>query len=537
MRQAMERMLGEVAGLACRFRWLVLVLSLVGAAAGTWLSTTRLGVVNSVNDLIHQDSPVLKTFLNYQKEFQTTDPLVIVVKAADFDSGKKTVDALAQRLEALKPAELKSVYYRNDLSRLRPHFLLYQSVAELEAILTQLQNQKKLLQGRTGSGVNLNELLDEGLRQFDEVSAKKGKGDSLDNLDLYADRMVKDLEKLARLLARPPEEKIGEASAYVNEQEAMIREELRKNEYLVFDEGRLFLMMLNPSAGGCREFSPYEKVIGKVRAIISETQPEHPGSSIGLTGEHVLMTDELKQSEKDMSIAFGVAFVLIASSFFLFYREIFRPLLALLALLCAIAWTYGAATLTIGHLNLISQAVVLMLLGLGIDFSIQVIGRYEEERAAGRGVEEALRSVLARTGVAILTGGLTTALAFFTMCFNDFVGLAELGAIAGMGILFCLVASLILLPALIAICDTWRKAENFQHQASQARLGQKLDSLLVLSPRITLLLIALLTLGLIWQAQRIQFDYNLLNMQNPRIESVRLARELVESPALSFLSV
>ena len=68
-----------------------------------------------------------------------------------------------------------------------------------------------------------------------------------------------------------------------------------------------------------------------------------------------------------------------------------------------------------------SIAVIPMVLGIGIDFGIQILGRYEEELGHGRTIQEAVTDALQHTGVAIITGGSTTAAAFFTLCFNDFV--------------------------------------------------------------------------------------------------------------------
>ncbi|NDA26212.1 MAG: hypothetical protein EBZ05_05155 [Verrucomicrobia bacterium] len=150
-----------------------------------------------------------------------------------------------------------------------------------------------------------------------------------------------------------------------------------------------------------------------------------------------------------MKIATIITIVLIAILFFFSYGEFSRPMLALLALLMSIVVCLGLTTAFIGHLNIISQAFIVMILGLGIDFGIQFLGRYEEETSFGRSPAEAVENTMATTGKALLTGGGTTAAAFYAMCFNDFTGLTELGWIAGTGVLLALAASLSILPALL----------------------------------------------------------------------------------------
>lgn len=524
-----------MADLSSQHPWTIITMALVLSVVSTWLAVTRLGVVNDVNALIRQDSEVLRYFLDYQKEFQTSDPLLIVVKGADFETNRAAVEAMALRLKDWDQKQIVSVYHKNDLSKLRPHFLLFQTPDELKAIVSQLKNQKSLLQNKKGSGVNLNSLLDGAITQFDQVAEAKGKGDSLNDLQLYASRMIKDLDKLAAQLSAPSASLTSAQPTIVNEQEAMIERELLRNQYLQFEDAKLFLLIVNLAKGDAESFSPHKETIKKLRETINQVQLEHPQVKIGLTGEPVLMADELEQTDRDMTFASLLAFTLIAISFFLIYKEIAKPVLALIALVCAVSWSLGFTVLFIGHLNIISQAFVLMLMGLGIDFSIQIIGRYQEERAKDIDSAEALKNTLQNTGVAVLAGGGTTVLAFFTMCFNDFVGLAELGLIAGTGLIFCLIASLVFLPALITVWDRRKKTYAVASAPKENEFGRKVDNALIARPIPVLILIALLTCFCLWQTSRIQFDYNLLNMQSPNIESVQLARHLVESPALSFM--
>jgi hopanoid biosynthesis associated RND transporter like protein HpnN len=536
LRTFLQKILGFVAQISCQHPWKVILTSTFFCAVGVWLAATKLGVVNDVNALIRQDSEVLRYFLDYQKEFQAADPILIVVQGPDFEKNRSAVDALSVELKDWNTQEIDSVYYKNDLSRLRPHFLLFQTPEELKAILAQLKNQRSLLQGKPGKTVNLNTLLDGAISQFDRVAETKGKKGSLDDLELYAERMIKDLDKLAKQLSAPVSTLVTPTQSNpVNEQEAMIDREILRNQYLQFEDSKLFLMMITPGKGDSESFSPHKETIKKLRLMIARVKAQHPEVKIGLTGEPVLMADELEQTDKDMTFAAILALSLIAISFFVVYKEIARPLLALIALVFAVSWSLGFAVLGVGHLNIISQAFVLMLMGLGIDFSIQITGRYQEERLKGFSIDEAFKNTLQTTGIAILTGGLTTAIAFFTMCFNDFVGLAELGLIASMGLIFCLLASLVLLPAMITVWDRRKVGERFDHLQMQTEFGRKVDGILVARPVLILVIVTLFTAFCAWQITRIKFDYNLLNMQSPNLESVQLARHLVESPALSFL--
>lgn len=113
------------------------------------------------------------------------------------------------------------------------------------------------------------------------------------------------------------------------------------------------------------------------------------------------------------------------------------------------------------------------------------------------------------------------------MCFNDFTGLTELGWIAGTGVLLALWASLSVLPALLL----WRDRNGGRAVGKKLHLEQGLawDRKLTFHPYLALLLAACVSF-LAWkESQKVSFDHNLLHLQNPKMESVRLTRELLET--------
>jgi hopanoid biosynthesis associated RND transporter like protein HpnN len=524
-----------VARVCYRRPWWIISLALVMTLASVWLTLTRLGVQNDTNALIRQDSPILRYYLDYLKEFDTRDPMLMVVRSPDFERNKAAVEALAARIQAEVPVtQVREVYYKNDLSKMKPHFLLYSSQEELDNTLGQIRAQKDLL-GRKGQTVNLNRLLDGAIEQFNKVDKARGKGTTLDDLKAYSDQMIVTLEVLAKELSRPIH--VAPAAGggdMLNAEIEKFQLLLAQNEYISFDDGKILLLTLTPGEGNQDSFSPYASGIAQMHKIIAEVRKEHPSVDIGMTGEAVLMNDELESANRDMVFASLLAVGLIALSFFYAYRQLVRPALAMVALGMGIAWTYGFTTLMVGHLNIITEAFVLMMLGLGIDFSIQFVGRYEEMRHKGRDILGALEDTMQNTGVAVVTGGGTTAVAFYTMCFNDFIGLRELGIIAGTGILFCLCASLALFPALITVVDSRRANGGVKSAQNYGATGRRMDALLVSRPWLALAAVVIISGLLGWQMRRVKFDYNLLNLQNPRIDSVQLAVEMTNNPTLPF---
>lgn len=136
---------------------------------------------------------------------------------------------------------------------------------------------------------------------------------------------------------------------------------------------------------------------------------------------------------------------------FLFaFRRLGLLLYAFVPLLCGLALTFGFAAGVYGKLSAATSGVAALLIGLGIDFVIVSYGRYVEERQAGQGLEAALSQMSGSSGRAVLVGAITSAATFYAFAVTDFTGLLQMGLLTGTGILFCMVAVLFLLPAMLA---------------------------------------------------------------------------------------
>src|SRR5690606_18305134 len=97
--------------------------------------------------------------------------------------------------------------------------------------------------------------------------------------------------------------------------------------------------------------------------------------------------------------------------------------------------TLGFTTLTIGHLNILSMAFAAVMVGIGIDFCIHFLSSYQDYRQQGKNNLQALAWASNTVGKGIFTAAITTAVAFLCAGLTDFVGVAELGVIAGGGVM------------------------------------------------------------------------------------------------------
>jgi predicted RND superfamily exporter protein len=108
------------------------------------------------------------------------------------------------------------------------------------------------------------------------------------------------------------------------------------------------------------------------------------------------------------------------------------------------------ATLTVGHLSIISIFVASLLIGLADDRVVFFISRYryEEERDRGLSCADAVHTTFVQAAPGMIVATTATALAFYAMMLADFRGIQELGFIAGNGVFVSLLVTLTFLPSL-----------------------------------------------------------------------------------------
>ena len=195
------------------------------------------------------------------------------------------------------------------------------------------------------------------------------------------------------------------------------------------------------------------------------------------------------QSQRDATKATVLTLILICILFAVGFREVLRPLMAVVTMVIVLAACMGYATLSVGHLNMITVTFAVMILGLGIDLGIQFIARYEEELKKNPERTQAMRMTIHHTGPSIITAGVTNAAAFFAMGFSGFRGVIELGIIAGGGMLIATVATMTVLPALLLLIHRQHEATQIPAQSMAARV----ENALLRRPALTLGICALVT--------------------------------------------
>ena len=93
--------------------------------------------------------------------------------------------------------------------------------------------------------------------------------------------------------------------------------------------------------------------------------------------------------------------------------------LALLNLIIGLIWAAGIVAVIVPVLNIMTAMFMIILIGLGIDFSIHVISTFAEMRAKGLSLEKATLAGLEKSGKGVSTGALTTSVAFLALMIGE----------------------------------------------------------------------------------------------------------------------
>lgn len=495
------------------------VLSLLGAGTFLEFQTSR-------DDLISSQDELYETQTNFLSEFPSADDVVVMVEGGDAQKRERFVQLLTKLL-ADRPELFDDVFPYLELPFLQDQTLMFLSEQELTALVKAVDEAKPFLQS-LDSPHGLASLLGD----FDQGLA----GREEEKLAAMLPFLVEVLEELRRSVnsrGREPYRSPWGDVLFPNGDPQLAEAASGglgdKRFYHTLTGARVHLLML-------RLKNRDAETIAELRRISDTAARAFPDLMVGLTGEPLLEHDEMVSSEQDSHRSAVLSLVLVGLLFAIAFRQVTRPMAAIFCLVLSVGWTVGFTTVVIGHLNLLTISFATILIGLGIDFGIHLLFRYEEEFLKCGETDIALDQALLGTGSDITVGAFSTATAFWAVGLTDFKGVSEIGIIAGGGVILCLLATLLVLPALIAKMDrnrTYQPGESIP-LGSRILMAKTENEALKRAPWI----LAVVALFFLWAAPTIWsvgFDYNLLRLQDPTLESVKTEMELIEKGGKTVL--
>jgi len=273
-----------------------------------------------------------------------------------------------------------------------------------------------------------------------------------------------------------------------------------------------------------------------VQAVLDDLLQDYPDVRAGLTGMIAIGRDEMVYSTQSLGYTSIIAIIAILLLLIVSLRMWLAPLMALFNLIIGIIWAIGITAITIGQLNIMTQMMTVILLGLGIDFSIHIISGFTEWRAVGDNIIDALTKTFLKSGRGVLTGAFTTACAFLTMVISSSRGMKEMGLVTGTGLMAILFATFLFLPVMLVFRERLieKKYKKKKTQKSKSPRDISFRSLGITAQFFykhfvfTLAFSLIITLGLIWSAFNITFDHNYMNIEPEGLTSINLQDTIID---------
>lgn len=253
---------------------------------------------------------------------------------------------------------------------------------------------------------------------------------------------------------------------------------------------------------------------------------------VRLTGQIPLADEEFATVAQGAVTGLAISFVLIALWLFLAVGSWRLIVPILFTLILGLLSTLLFAALFVGTLNLVSVGFGILFVGIAVDFAIQFSVRFREARLETPDIATALAATARRAGGQILVAACATAAGFLAFVPTDFRGVAELGLIAGFGMLIAFFCTLTFLPAAITLLSP-------EPEAAEVGFGwaRPLDGV-VRRHRLPILAVfsALALFGAVL-LPRLIFDADPLHTKNPHTEAVRTLYDLIDNPLTNPFTV
>jgi uncharacterized protein len=469
----------------------------------------RLVISSSQQNLIPKDDPEQARYIKYNKEFGSSDNLIVVLEG-DSDSCKEYADDFAREIEK-ENKWVKSIFYKIDASVLLKGAPLYFSVADLNRGFDLIQKKKGMI-GKIQNVSNLYELLNQITESFKDP-----------NTDVSIEAATKIIAFINTLFSE-----WNDWIVNTNQNKLKIAEKLSQSGFpqlaILQSEGYLFsrdfkmmYMFVQPRDYN-DEITYLQPFMADIRKACDRAKKTHPELQnkikVAFTGmpAHVLTQTEVIYS--DVGHAAIGSFVIVALILLIGFRSIKKTIIGVIPTVAGLAITLGIITIVLGKLNLISSSFMAVLFGIGIDFGIYLLQRTEEELGNGMSQNDAIYKSIVLTSRSVISGGLTTSLAFFALSLSKFQGYSELGFAAGIGLVVVMFTTFLMMPALLMNIPIEPRDYHIRATITgTVNLERKKIHLVLIGVGV------IVSIASIVAATRLKMDYNVIKMLPSNTES------------------
>jgi predicted RND superfamily exporter protein len=238
----------------------------------------------------------------------------------------------------------------------------------------------------------------------------------------------------------------------------------------------LCIVQLNLPGGDLEDLS---KVNTNILDKINTLNRRYTSISIQATGEGIVSTQITNVAMDSMTIIGPAIFIIILCILFIAFRKPSYFLLPIIVFAFSCVWLFGTMALLGVSFNIIAVALLPLNIGLGVEYSVNLLFNYRTEIKKGRNPAEAIRLSIKEVGLAIFLAWFTTFVAFLSFLSATLPPIRDFGIFLALGISYTFIITMTLLVALRYIIDRRKptvsmilKEQTFSMTTVMSRVAQ-----------------------------------------------------------------
>lgn len=454
----------------------------------------NLGLDSRLIALLPENRPSVQDLEKVQSRVRGLSALTVAVQSpsGNVEAMRSFIRDLAARLEALPPEQIGAVDWNvgayDDF--VRDHKHLYASLDLLERL-------RDALEERRDQEVLKNNPFWIDLEEGDE---KESIDDVLDELEAESKRGEEKSEKFP-------------------------------DGFYQHEDGDLIALFVRSEIGS--DANAAGRVVERTQAEIDELDPASYGSDLKVTlsGDVIIAEEEQQAIARELVLATALTVTIVLLLIVLFFGRPRAIVLLGTGLLPPVLASFAVADLTVDSLNTSTAFLGSIIIGNGVNPNIIWLARYFEERRRGGEVGDSIFRSHQNTWLATMIASGAAALAYGSLMITDFRGFRDFGIIGGVGMVFCWVAAITILPAAVAAYERFRPFPT--RNKTKRRWGGYADGFAAIAKRaprsvvIASVVLSTLSIALVIRAVvQDPFEYDFRNLRSVREEGHSDARRV-----------
>lgn len=200
------------------------------------------------------------------------------------------------------------------------------------------------------------------------------------------------------------------------------------------------------------------RVIDRTLAEIDALDPSSYATDLKVTlsGDVIIAEEEQQAIARELVLATTLTVTIVCLIIVVFFRRPRSVVLLGAGLVPPVLASFAVADFTVDSLNASTAFLGSIIIGNGVNPNIIWLSRYFEERRGGADVRDGIFGAHTNTWLATMIASGAAALAYGSLMITDFRGFRDFGIIGGVGMVFCWISSLTILPAAVAAYERFR---------------------------------------------------------------------------------